>query len=537
MNPFRKRHQRFFFVLAFLLFCIPLAGCQTHIAVETVIATPEPEQATEAPTATPEPTVSPVPSPTQVPTPEKFVSEEMLPQEESQIINPKKATYERFGIDREAKKAFEAEVSQALDLPIMNVSTLNQEHVVSRTEYLPCIIDVFNCPENWTVEEASAGIRVRGNSSGYYGDVEKILQNQVPYRLKFDKKTSLLGLNSGAKCKSWVLLKANYDLIRNDLALRFGRTIMNGHAFCSDACFIHLYVNDAYIGVYTLCEQCQVDEHRVNVTEAKKNYTGIDIGYYVEIDNKPDYPMAFPVDYGKHRAEDIEGTVRQFAKADYSVKSDIYTQGQIDFIAQYVANVFEIVYQACEKGKFYTLDENFDLITAPFSSAQETVENVLDMESVVNMYLLYEIMHDYDVGEGSFYMCVDFSENSACRKLQFTSPWDFNWTCEGSASKYWACTFSEPGFVGKNGDRTNPWFVLLVKQDWFHRLAAEKWTALSETNAINGCIDQEINLIEVYRKDFTFWKRSSINNAYDVIVWLKKRIKWMDGQFLLSTAQ
>lgn len=94
----------------------------------------------------------------------------------------------------------------------MNVSTLNQEHVVSRTEYLPCIIDVFNCPENWTVEEASAGIRVRGNSSGYYGDVEKILQNQVPYRLKFDKKTSLLGLNSGAKCKSWVLLKANYDL-------------------------------------------------------------------------------------------------------------------------------------------------------------------------------------------------------------------------------------------------------------------------------------------------------------------------------------
>jgi hypothetical protein len=99
--------------------------------VETVIATPEPGQATEAPTATPEPTVSPVPSPTQVPTPEKFVSEEMLPQEESQIINPKKATYERFGIDREAKKAFEAEVSPALDLPIMNVSTLNQEQNVN----------------------------------------------------------------------------------------------------------------------------------------------------------------------------------------------------------------------------------------------------------------------------------------------------------------------------------------------------------------------------------------------------------------------
>lgn len=537
MARIQKMKHRFLFAFALLLFCFLLSGCQTRVAVETVIVTLEPEEVTAAPALTPKPTASPVPAPTQVPTPKKFVSDDMLPQENSQIINPKKATYERFGIDSASLKAFEAEVSQNLELPIMHVSTQNGEPVVSLSEYLSCIIDVFNCPEEWAVREASAGIRVRGNSSGYYGNVEKILQNQVPYRIKFDKKTSLLGLNSGAKCKSWVLLKANYDLIRNDLALRFGRAIMDGHAFCSDACFVHLYVNDTYMGVYTLCEQCQVDENRVNVFEPKKNYPGIDIGYYVEIDNIPDYPLAFPVDYGKHRAEDIEGTTRQFVMADYSVKSDIYTQGQIDFIAQYVANVFEIVYQACEKGRFYTLDESFDLITAPFSSAQETVENVLDIESVVNMYLLYEIMHDYDVGEGSFYMCVDFSENSQCRKFQFTSPWDFNWTCEGSTSKYWAGTFSEAGFVGKNGDRTNPWFVLLIKQDWFHRLAAEKWTALSETNAVSGCIDQEISLMETYKKDFTSWKSSSVNSAYNVIVWLQKRIKWMDSQFLLSAVQ
>lgn len=357
MNPFQKMKRRIVFAPVFLLCCLLLTGCQTRIAVETVIITPEPEEATAAPAVTQGPTASPVPAPTQVPTPEKFVSEEMLPQENNQIINPKKATYERFGIDRDALKAFEDEVSQNLELPIMHVSTVNREYIISRTEYLSCIIDVFNCPEEWTVEEASAGIRVRGNSSGYYGNVEKIMQNQVPYRIKFDKKVSLLGLNSGAKCKSWVLLKSNYDLIRNDLALLFGRTIMDGHAFCSDACFVHLYVNETYMGIYTLCEQCQVDENRVNVTEPKKNYTGIDIGYYVEIDNIPDYPMAFPMDYGVHRATDIEGISRQFVPADYSVKSDAYTKGQIDFIAQYVSNVFEIVYQACEKGKFYTLDE------------------------------------------------------------------------------------------------------------------------------------------------------------------------------------
>lgn len=162
---------------------------------------------------------------------------------------------------------------------------------------------------------------------------------------------------------------------------------------------------------------------------------------------------------------------------------------------------------------------------------------MLDIESVVNMYLLYEIMHDYDVGEGSFYMCVDFSENSQCRKLQFTSPWDFNWTCEGSTSRYWGGSYSETSFVGKNGDRSNPWFILLIQQDWFRQLAAEKWTALAKTNAINGCVDQEINLLETCKKDFTAWKRSSVSNAYNLIVWLQKRIKWMDSQFLLTAAE
>ncbi len=98
-------------------------------------------------------------------------------------------------------------------------------------------------------------------------------------------------------------------------------------------------------------------------------------------------------------------------------------------------------------------------------------------------------------------------------------------------------TYCDDYFKDKYGDRTNPWFVLLIKQDWFHRLAAEKWTALSETNAVSGCIDQEISLMETYKKDFTSWKSSSVSSAYNVIVWLQKRLKWMDSQFLLPAAQ
>ena len=169
---------------------------ETETAMETASPVPEP-------TATPEPTAKP-----KVSTPPQFQNTATLPPESSQLINPKKATYERFGFDKAQKKLLEEAAAEGKSLPILYATTNGGEYILSRTEYTSCVIDVFNCPQEWALDEASAGMRVRGNSSGYYGDVEKIKANPVPYRIKFDKKTNLLGLNDGAKCKSWVLLKA-----------------------------------------------------------------------------------------------------------------------------------------------------------------------------------------------------------------------------------------------------------------------------------------------------------------------------------------
>ena len=518
-----------------LLLCVPLfSGCGNSIQVETVFITP---QITETETPVPAPTPSPTPTgkPT-VSTPPQFLSQETLPPKKEQLINPKKATYERMGFEKAEKIRMEETAKEGKNLPIIYVTTKNAEYILSRTEYTSCVIDVYNCPEKYILDEASAAMRVRGNSSGYYGDVEKIKANPVPYRVRFDKKTNLLGLNDGAKFKNWVLLKAGYDVMRNEFALRLGRAIMGDHAFCSDSTLVHLYVNDVYQGVYTLCEQCQVNENRVDITEPSKGYNGIDIGYYMVIDNNPEDVMSFQMDYGKHRVTDIEGDSRTFAPTAYTIKSDVNTMGQIQFISKYMNNVFEIVYQACEKNRFLTFDANYDLVYHDFASAQETVEAVLDIESIVNMYLLYEVMHDYDVGEGSFYMCVDLSKDSRAPKLQFTSPWDFNWTCEGRTDRYWAGAFSELSFIGANGDRTNPWFVVLIKQDWFHRLVSEKWTELAKTNAVAGALDEEIEILENNRIELNAWRRNSADAAYNVIVWLKARLKWMDAQFLLPDA-
>lgn len=504
-----NKHLKKAISLAFVLSV--LSGCTnaSDISQETT-------EATEAVTTTTYPAVT-------------------LALEEEQVINESSATYENLGADREAIESFEAEIADSCHIPVVSVTT--QEEILSLDYYVSCVVDVFNVEESFVINEASAGIKVRGNSSAYYGDVNQIRRNKAPYRIKFDTKTNMLGLNDGAECKSWVLLKADWDLVKNDIAFRMGRAIMNGENYCSDAQLVHLYVNQEFYGVYLLCEQCQVNPNRVDISEPEKDYCGVDIGYYLELDNyatSDENNRYITMDYEEATVTDIEGTTRQFVPAEYSIKNDLYSQNQIDFIEKYMNNLFEIIYLACEKGEYYTFDANYDLAESTFDNAEDTVNAVIDVQSVADLYMLYEIVHDYDCGEGSFYMCVDFSAESNCPKLKFTSPWDFNWAYEGSLTKYHAAAFNEESFVANKGDRSNPWFIVLMKQDWFVQTVKEKWTALQSESVFANCIEEELAYIELYEKDLNKGNDGATESAKDLLNWIKKRLRWMDKKFIIE---
>ena len=442
-------------------------------------------------------------------------------------------TYESLGVDKDAKVAFETKTAAKTRLPVINITTTgNKEMILSKEVYTDCVVDVFNAGKEFEMDEVSAGIKVRGNSSAYYGDVEKIKRNPVPYRIKFDKKQNMLGLNDGAKCKSWVLLKTDWNICANDIAFRMGREIFDDTAFVSDAQYVHLYVNDKLQGLYLLCEQSQVNEYRVNVSEAPDGYTGTDIGYYLELDNYADREednIYFTMDYEGAKVTDVRGVSREFVPADYSIKNDIYSEEQKAFIDKYLNNVFKILYNATEKGVYYTFDANFDLIPSDYTTAEETVSAVMDMDSVVDMYLLYEIVHDYDCGEGSFYMCVDFAEGSNTPKLQFTSPWDFNWAYNDSTTRYWAGAFCTNSFANQYGDRSNPWLILLAKQDWFHDLCADKWAA--ERENVRKAVQTERDILAKYEKDINVKEQYGTSSASNLLDWVDKRLTWMDATF------
>lgn len=461
-----------------------------------------------------------------------------LPATTKQVINSEPATYESLSADKAEKESFKKKIRSESKIPVISVTTAPDDMIASREKYTSCVVDVFNCDEKLEINEASAGIKVRGNSSAYYGDVSQILANKVPYRIKFDKKTNMLGLNNGAECKSWVLLKSDWDLIRNDIAFRFGRTIMGDSNFCSDGQLVHLYVNEKFQGVYELCEQCQINPNRVDISEPAEDYTDTDIGYYLELDNyatSDEDNHYISMDYENATVTDINGETRQFVPAEYSIKNDLYSQNQIDFIDKYLNNLFKIVYEACENGKYYKFDENYDLVDSDVTTAEEAVSNVMDIDSVRDMYILYEIVHDYDCGEGSFYMCVDLSKDSKCPKLKFTSPWDFNWAYNDSTEKYYADAFTDKNFVAKKGDRSNPWFIILCKQDWFMDAVKEKWTEMSQEKLLQGCIKTEREYLKEYDADLRKGEEWGPDSAEDLFNWIENRIYWLNSQWKIKS--
>ncbi|MBR0138870.1 MAG: CotH kinase family protein [Firmicutes bacterium] len=417
-------------------------------------------------------------------------------------------------------------------VPVISVDTRGAE-VLSREKYVSCSVDVFNAEAEYALSGEKGGIRVRGNSSSYYGDLRLIRDNSVPYRLKFDKKTNLLGLNGGAECKSWVLVTNNAgasDSVRNDLGLRLGRKIVGSDGYyCSDSRLVALMLNGSFKGVYTLCEQNQVNRHRVDIAEPEEGDGSVLMGYLVEIDRYNEEPR-FLMDYGETSAEDVNGVARVFRSASYSVKSDIYSDDQLDFIAEYIRGAFRILYEAAENSNYLSFDSEYKTCPSSFTDSRSCLEAAFDLRSMADMYILYELLCDYDVGESSFYMCVDFTEESP--RLCFTAPWDFEWIGEEDPDGgFFACAFRCEDFAEQYGDRSNPWFILLYKFDWFREMVRERWTELGGAEGIMSCVEEENAAVELFAEDMERMTETSVNSSRTVFNWISRRAAWLDEEW------
>ena len=414
--------------------------------------------------------------------------------------------------------------NQNRDHPCVYVATQNGQAVLSKQEYVPAIIGVYNCADKYRLT-APGGIKVRGNSTTEYDD-------EKPYRIKFEKKQNMLGLHEGKPYKSWVLLLSCWNLVPDYMAFNLAKTIFDGKYYSSDCIFVNLYINGIYRGIYLLCEQSQAARGRIDVNEPKKGEVQTNIGYLLELDNytKLGKHPFFEIDE-MPAVTDITGVSRMICSREYSIRSRFYSVEQEEFIHRYLDGVFTILYEAATTGKPLMLDEQQQAISAEgtFETGFDAVSAVMDLDSLANMLILEELVQNYDVGEGSFYMAVDFSDNSKYPRLTFLAPWDFEWGYEEDPEAgYYAATFQRPI---EDSDRSNGWFILAMKLNGFQEIVKEKWRSFSKSRILNDTVDQVIRDCETLVNDLGkyAWKIRCAKMLGDYV---RKRITWLDSQWL-----
>ena len=128
--------------------------------------------------------------------------------------------------------------------------------------------DVFTSDNN--VE-----MKGRGNSSWAVFD-------KKGYQIKFEKKTSLLGMG---KAKKWTLIANAGDgtMMRNKLAYEFASGA-DTFAFTPTAKYVDLWVNGEYLGLYTLTEKVEIGSTRLDLQSDDAVLVENDTAFYRDED-------------------------------------------------------------------------------------------------------------------------------------------------------------------------------------------------------------------------------------------------------------
>ena len=405
--------------------------------------------------------------------------------------------------------------------PCIHIITENGQPVLSKDHYVPAVIKVFNCDEAYKMSE-EGGVRVRGNSTAEQGE-------EKPYRIRFEKKHNMLGLHNGLKYRNWVLLRTYWHLCPDYMGLRLAEAIFDGRYYSSDCMFVNLYLNGKDLGVYLLCEQNQAARDRMDVCEPEAGETGTDIGYLLEMDNYPDDEHPGFAIGEKPSIEDIAGRKRVVKGTYYAIKSDVWDRKQEQYIEKWLKGVYGVLYEAAANGGAMRLDENLQPVSAEDMTAFEAVNELLDLESLADMLILEELVQNYDVGAGSFYMAIDFSADSRYKKLTFLGPWDLSWGyIEPADGGFYAGVFQNHI---QGMDNSNPWFVLAMKLEGFRSVVTDRWKALSGSGVLEETTGQVLADIEALAGDLGEKNAGKLEEGRKIVEYVNARIRWLDGQW------
>ena len=392
--------------------------------------------------------------------------------------------------------------TEARTIPRLDIYTDNGRDVTSKDEYSHGTATLSACDEKFAFENVGVNIRARGNSTFH--------APKKPFRLKFDKKQEMLGLNGGKAYKSWVLMADYYDgsMLRTFGTFKFAKALMENVYYSSDCTHVELYLNGEYRGVYLLCEQTQINRGRIDIPEMAEGDTSLEQGYLmIGVGGQVDEPELIQIPLGI-TVRDRTGREMGYGGLNFTLSGGTFTAEQKAYVTNYVAGVFKVVAHALYDHQYFNLSRDgklspkttFEWAKTEEEKQIETISAVFNLESAVSMCILDEICKNLDAM--AFNMYVDLSPEGD-GVLTLAAPWDFDFSM---ANTHYASTHSYSGFYATNlseseGIRVNLWYVMLGSIPWFEDMIRAHWqenytelkAVVSEITSVSYAYDAAFN--------------------------------------------
>lgn len=360
-----------------------------------------------------------------------------------------------------------------LDVPVVIVNTDENQTIESNEIYTTSKVSILNTKDEWNLNELTAGVRLRGYSSLWH-------YPKKSYRIKFDKKQSVLG--SSYKAKSWTLIANHCDktLLRNYIAYELGERFA-GIDFSPKHTIVELYINNDYKGVYLLCDQVQTGTGRVAIDES------------VAIDGNNGFLLER--DGHEHTGETLDQDYFFFQDEDYVIKTpdtekdEYITNKEVE--VNYIKNYMQSCWDAIDSGTWAEVDE------------------LIDIDSFVDSYILDELFANTDCG---FSSCYYYKDKNG--KFFKGPPWDFD---TGAGNLDFNTIIGDetecPPDTGLYANQVNAWYKLFWTRPEFISCVKDKM--LANASVISEVIEllnneNENNLYLTHKaamdRNFDRWK-------------------------------
>lgn len=275
-------------------------------------------------------------------------------------------------------------------LPVLYINTENEAPIVDKVNYVQgtYYLDANGCGDYESIgsQEEPLALQIKGRGNTSWNRPKK------PYRLKLNKKASLLGM---PKSKHWVLLAAygdNFAHGRDYLSFKLSEKMEMSY---TTRCIpVEVVLNGDYIGMYFLTEKIRIEDDRVSITEQNNGETdpwAITGGWLLEIDNYTEPNQIRIVDEKKNNT---------VMKITYH-SPDSLSQEQLT----YITNLMHTVHNAV----------NTD------DKTSTEWEQYIDIDGIAQFYVVQEAIDNMWAFSGSSWFYKDHGDSA---KLSWGPLWD-----------------------------------------------------------------------------------------------------------------